>query len=179
MSAVRPSASVFPAIWALPALLSRDGVAGRAARCREGELVMASDTLADALTKIRNASRAKHATVEVPATRLAERVMDVLKQEGFIRGYKVGGETPVTRFLRVYLKYASAQETGRVRTKIPAITQVVRISTPGVRRYSGAQRLPRVLGGLGVAIISTSQGIMSDREAFRKRMGGEVLCYVW
>jgi len=140
---------------------------------------MATDTLADILTKVRNASRAKHTTVEVPATKLAERVIEVFKQEGFIRGYKVIGTSPVTRCIRIYLKYAASQVAGSVRTKTPAITQVVRISKPGVRRYSKAARLPRVLGGLGVAIVSTSQGIMTEREAFRKRVGGEVLCYVW
>ena len=129
-----------------------------------------TDPLADVLTKIRNASRAKHPTVDVRASRIAERVLVVLKQEGYIRAYKAVGEAPTQRMLRVYLKYAK---------KTPAIKQLVRISTPGRRQYSNAGALPRVLRGLGVAVISTSRGVMADRDAYRQRVGGEVLCYVW
>ena len=128
-----------------------------------------SDPLADVLTKIRNASRAKHPMVDVRASRIAERVLDVLKQEGYIRTYKAMGEVPTQRMLRVYLKYAK---------KIPAIKELVRISTPGRRKYSNASLLPRVLRGLGVAVISTSRGVMADRDAYRQRVGGEVICYV-
>ncbi|HEX9780249.1 MAG TPA: 30S ribosomal protein S8 [bacterium] len=130
----------------------------------------ASDPVSDALTKIRNASRAKHATVDVKPSRLTERILDVLRREGFIRTYKVVGEEPAVRRCRVYLKYAS---------RGPAIEQIVRVSRAGVRMYRGYATLPRVRAGMGVAIISTSQGVMSDREAYRKRIGGEVLCFIW
>ena len=130
-----------------------------------------SDPLGDTLTKIRNASRANHPTVDVKPSRLTERVLDVLRREGFIRAYTVGGESPPHRSVRGYLKYSSR--------KAPAITQVVRVSKPGQREYRPAARLPRVLRGLGVAVISTSSGVITDREAYRQRVGGEVLCYVW
>ena len=129
-----------------------------------------SDPIGDGLTKIRNASQAKHPTVEVRCSRLFAKILDVLKQEGFIRTYKTVGETPAQRMLRVYLKYAK---------RTPAIRQVIRVSKPGVRMYCRVSELPRVLGGLGVAIVSTSHGIMTEREAYHKRTGGEVICYVW
>jgi small subunit ribosomal protein S8 len=130
----------------------------------------ASDPIADALTKIRNASRAGHPTVDVRFSRVFSQVLEVLKQEGFIRTYTAAGEAPAGRILRIHLKYVR---------KTPAITQVIRISKPGVRQYRKAAALPRVLGGLGVAIVSTSRGIMPEREAYKQRIGGEVLCYVW
>ena len=130
----------------------------------------ASDPLADALTKIRNASRVLHPTVDVRASRIVERVLEVLKQEGYIRTYKAVGESVTQRILRVYLKYAK---------RTPAIRQLVRVSRPGQRNYRNASQLPRVLHGLGVAVISTSRGVMADRDAYRQRVGGEVLCHVW
>ncbi len=130
-----------------------------------------SDPIADALNKVQNASRAGHATVEVHASRMIERVLGVLKQEGFIRSYKAIGETPATRSIKVYLKYAGK--------KIPAISQVVRVSKPGQREYRPAAELPRVLRGLGLAVVSTSKGVMSEKDAYRQKIGGEVLCYVW
>ena len=129
-----------------------------------------SDPIADGLTKIHNASRAKHPTVDVRPSRLMERILDVLKQEGFIRSYKAVGDIPSQRRLRVYLKYTK---------KLPTINELIRMSRPGVRMYRKASELPRVLGGLGVAIVTTSQGVMTERDAYRKRIGGEVLCYVW
>ena len=129
-----------------------------------------SDPVADGLTKLRNASRAKHPAVDLRASKLLERIMDVLKQEGFIRTYKTVGEAPTRRTLRVYLKYAAHK---------PAITQLIRVSKSGGRVYRKAAKLPRVLSGLGVAVISTSKGIMAERDAYRQRIGGEVICYVW
>ena len=129
-----------------------------------------TDPIADGLTKIRNASRSRHPTVEVRPSRFLTQILEVLKQEGFIRTYKVMGETPVQRMVRVYLKYAK---------KIPAITELIRVSKPGVRMYRKARELPRVLGGLGVAVVSTSKGLMTERDAYRQRIGGEVICYVW
>jgi len=139
------------------------------------------DPIADALTKIRNASRAGHPTVEIRASRLLTGVLEVLKKEGFIRAYKPAGETPPQRVLRVYLKHAlpASSATGQTGKKTPAITNIVRISKPGARRYCRATELPRVLGGLGVAVVSTSHGLMTEREAYQQRIGGEVLCYVW
>ena len=131
-----------------------------------------SDPLSDVLTKIRNASRAKHPSVEVRASKIAERLLFVLKQEGYIRTYKAVGEDPAHRTILVYLKYAQNAQ------KRPAITQITRVSRPGKREYRNASRLPRVLRGLGVAVISTSRGVMADRDAYRQRVGGEVLCYV-
>ena len=129
-----------------------------------------NDPISDGLTKIRNASRAKHPAVDVRCSRFLTQILEVLKQEGFIRTYKVTGDTPAQRMLRVYLKYAR---------KTPAITQLIRVSKPGVRRYRKARELPRVLGGLGVAIVSTSRGVIAERDAYQQRIGGEVICYVW
>ncbi len=131
----------------------------------------ASDPIADALTKIRNASRAGHPTVEVRCSRPLQQILDVLRQEGFITAHKVVGEAPAQRLLRVYLKYSSK--------KTPAITQLVRVSTPGVRHYRKADALPRILGGMGAAVVSTSKGIMTERDAYRQHIGGELMCYVW
>lgn len=128
------------------------------------------DPIANLLTKIRNASRARHPSVDVPASGSTEQILSLLKQEGFIRTYKPVGQAPKQR-LRIYLKYAPGQT--------PAITQLTLVSKPGYRRYCGVDELPRVLGGLGKAILTTSKGVMTDQEARRQRIGGEVLCYVW
>ncbi len=130
----------------------------------------ATDPIADGLIKLYNASQARHPTVEVRASRFLAQILDVLKQEGFIRTWKPIGETPAQRMLRVYLKYVQ---------KRPVITRLVRISKPGMRRYYKARELPRVLGGLGIAVVSTSRGLMTERDAYRKRIGGELVCYVW
>lgn len=138
-----------------------------------------SDPIGDGLTKIRNASRAHHPAVDIRFSRVFAHVLDVLKQEGFIRTYKVLGDRPSQRTLRVYLKYAPApSEGGRARIT-PAITSLIRASKPGVRMYRKARALPRVLGGLGAAIVTTSKGIMTERDAYHQRIGGEVICYVW
>ena len=129
-----------------------------------------SDSIADGLTKLRNASRAKHPTVDLRASRMVEQILSVLKQEGFIRTYKPVGEAPGQRSLRVYLKYMK---------KRPVITELIRVSKPGRREYRKAAELPRVLGGLGLAIITTSKGLMAERDAYRQRIGGEIVCYVW
>jgi small subunit ribosomal protein S8 len=129
-----------------------------------------SDSISDGLTKIRNASAAKHPAVDVRFSRMFVRILDVLKQEGFIRTYKPVGDQPSQRMLRVYLKYAK---------KTPAITHIVRISRPGARIYRNSRELPRVLGGLGVAVVSTSKGVVTEKDAYQQRIGGEVICYVW
>jgi small subunit ribosomal protein S8 len=129
-----------------------------------------SDPISDGLTKIRNASLARHPAVDIRFSRLFAQILEVLKQEGFIRAYKAVGETPAHRALRVYLKYAE---------RTPAIRHLIRVSKPGARTYRKASELPRVLGGLGVAIVSTSKGLITERDAYHQRIGGEVICYVW
>ena len=128
--------------------------------------------IADMLTRIRNANSSMHDTVRMPSSKLKESLAAVLESEGYIAGWKAAPapEGP-GRVLEISLKYSPE----RART----ISGIRRISKPGLRVYTAADRLPRVLGGLGVAVLSTSQGLMTDREARRKRVGGEVLCYVW
>ncbi|MEO0405824.1 MAG: 30S ribosomal protein S8 [Cyanobacteria bacterium P01_A01_bin.135] len=130
-----------------------------------------NDTIADMLTRIRNASLARHQETRVPSTRMTRSIAKVLQDEGFIIDFNEEGETP-KRQLVISLKYKG-------KNRQPIIRKLRRISKPGLRVYSGQRNLPRVLGGVGVAIISTSQGIMTDREARRQGVGGEVLCYVW
>ena len=129
-----------------------------------------SDPISDGLTKIRNASMAKHPAVDLAPSGVLVRILEVLKQEGFIRAYKAMGDTPAQRRIRVYLKYVR---------KTPAITRLIRVSRPGARTYRKASELPRVLRGLGVAVVSTSSGILTEKDAYHRRIGGEVMCYVW
>lgn len=131
----------------------------------------ANDTIADMLTRIRNACLVKHQTTNVPSTRMTRSIAKVLKDEGFIADYEETGEG-VKKYLVVSLKYKG-------KNRQPIITAMKRVSKPGLRVYSNCKELPRVLGGIGIAIISTSSGIMTDREARRQGIGGEVLCYVW
>lgn len=131
----------------------------------------ANDTISDMLTRIRNANLARHQTTQVPATRMTRSVAEVLKNEGFITDFEEAGDG-VQRHLVVTLKYRGKQRQ-------PIINTLKRVSTPGLRVYSNRRDLPRVLGGIGIAIISTSNGIMTDREARKQGVGGEVLCYVW
>jgi small subunit ribosomal protein S8 len=131
-----------------------------------------TDPIADMLTRIRNANVAMHDTVRMPSSKLKESLATILVKEGYIEGFDVADATDRPgRVLEIHMKYSPE----RART----ISGVKRVSKPGLRVYLGADKLPRVLGGLGVAVLSTSQGLMSDREAHRRRMGGEVLCYVW
>ncbi|MCX7596458.1 MAG: 30S ribosomal protein S8 [Fischerella sp.] len=130
-----------------------------------------NDTIADMLTRIRNANMARHQTTQVPSTKMTRSIAKVLRDEGFISDYQESGEG-VKRNLVISLKYKGKHRQ-------PIITALKRISKPGLRVYSNKKELPRVLGGIGIAIISTSNGIMTDREARRQNLGGEVLCYVW
>ncbi|MFB2975552.1 30S ribosomal protein S8 [Microseira sp. BLCC-F43] len=130
-----------------------------------------NDTIADMLTRIRNATQARHQTTLIPSTKMTRSIAKVLKDEGFITDYSEDGEG-VKRNLVVSLKYKG-------KNRQPIITALKRVSKPGLRVYSNRKELPRVLGGIGIAIISTSSGIMTDREARRQGLGGEVLCYVW
>ena len=129
-----------------------------------------NDPVADLLTRIRNANIAYKDRIRVPVSKVNEAVLKILVAEGYLSGYGADGEG-IERAFNVDLKYGK----GRSRT----ISGLRRISTPGRRVYTGRDKLPRVLGGLGVAIVSTSQGVMTDKEASRKGIGGEVLAYVW
>ncbi|MBW4624374.1 MAG: 30S ribosomal protein S8 [Brasilonema octagenarum HA4186-MV1] len=130
-----------------------------------------NDTIADMLTRIRNANMARHQTTQVPSTKMTRSIAKVLREEGFIGEFEDAGEG-IGRNLVIALKYKG-------KNRQPLITTLKRVSKPGLRVYSNKKELPRVLGGIGIAIISTSSGIMTDREARRQNLGGEVLCYVW
>ncbi len=129
-----------------------------------------SDPLADMFTRIRNAASARHEDVRVPASKLKRSVAEVLKQEGFVRSISEEQDGP-RQYLKLDLTYADDRRT--------VLTGIRRVSRPGLRVYVNKQEIPRVYGGLGVAIMSTSQGVMSGREAWKRKVGGEVLCYVW
>ncbi|MFQ5798950.1 MAG: 30S ribosomal protein S8 [Bacteroidota bacterium] len=130
---------------------------------------MMTDPIADYLTRVRNAIQARHKKVDIPTSNLKREITKVLLQHGYIANYTDVKENK-QGVLRIYLKYNQDQ---------PAITGLKRISKPGLRVYTDADKLPRVLNGLGIAIISSSQGIMTDKRARKERVGGEVLCYVW
>ena len=131
---------------------------------------MITDPIADFLTRVRNAVNAKHRIVEVPASNVKKAITQILFEKGYILNYKFEEEGPQGT-IKIALKYHPV-------TKQPAITTITRVSTPGLRKYADSENLPRVMNGLGIAIISTSQGIMTDKEARRLHIGGEVLCYV-
>ena len=129
-----------------------------------------TDTIADLLTRIRNASAAKHDTVEVPASNLKKAICQILVDEGYIRSFTVT-EDGKQGIIKIVLKYAEG--------KTSVIKGLRRVSKPGLRIYSNAEELPKVMKGLGIAIISTSKGLMTDREARRMNIGGEVLAFIW
>jgi small subunit ribosomal protein S8 len=129
-----------------------------------------SDPVADLLTRIRNANLAYKDELIAPVSKLSESVLRILDQEGYIDGFSTEGEG-VDRAFRIRLKYSKSRQR--------VISGLKRVSTPGRRVYAGRGKLPRVLGGLGVAIVSTSQGVMTDKDASKKGIGGEVLAYVW
>lgn len=129
-----------------------------------------TDPIADMLTLIRNANAALHETVEIPVSRTKAAVLEILKEEGFIKSVETV-ENGKYNVLKVTLKYGSNNEK--------VITGIKRISKPGLRVYAKKEELPRVLGGLGIAVISTSKGVMSDKQARKEGLGGEVLAYVW
>ncbi|MCH2196762.1 30S ribosomal protein S8 [Kordia sp.] len=132
---------------------------------------MNTDPIADYLTRIRNASRAGHRVVEIPASKLKKEMTKILFDQGYILSYKFE-DTTVQGSIKIALKYDKM-------TKEPVIKKIQRISTPGLRQYAGANELPRVLNGLGIAIVSTSHGVMTGKQAKRENVGGEVLCYVY
>jgi small subunit ribosomal protein S8 len=129
-----------------------------------------TDPIGDMLTRIRNASSARHEKVVVPASRLKVRIAEVLKEEGFIKDY-VRHEDGVQGAITIVLKYTTDRD--------PAITDIKRVSRPGLRRYVPTDEIPRVLNGMGIAILSTSKGVLVDREARKQKVGGELICTVW
>lgn len=129
-----------------------------------------SDSVSDLLTRLRNANRANHEKVDVPFSKMRQEIIRLIKEEGFVKNFKYL-EDKRQGTIRVFMKYGPNRER--------VIKDLKRVSKPGCRVYTNADRIPRVLGGLGVAILSTSKGIMTDRQARRARVGGEVLCYIW
>ncbi|HLH43076.1 MAG TPA: 30S ribosomal protein S8 [Bryobacteraceae bacterium] len=132
--------------------------------------MITSDPIADMLTRIRNALAARHPKVDVPASRLKTDIAKILKDEGYIANFKLT-EDGSKRSIRIYLKYTSGN--------IPVISRIERVSRPGCRVYTGAKQVPRVLGGLGINILTTPRGVMTGAAARKEGVGGEVLCHVW
>ncbi|MGH0883549.1 30S ribosomal protein S8 [Bacillus paranthracis] len=134
-------------------------------------MLVVNDTISDMLTRLRNANLAKHQIVQVPATKMTRNIVKVLREEGFIYEFEEISEN-LRNYLLISLKYKGKK-------KKPIIRALKRISKPGLRVYTNYKELPKVLGGIGIAIISTSKGIMTDRKARYNGLGGEVLCYIW
>nr|WMP12315.1 30S ribosomal protein S8 [Laurencia verruciformis] len=132
---------------------------------------MINDMISDTLTRIRNANLAKHQIVQIPATKMTRNIVKVLKEEGFIYQFEEVIES-LRNYIVISLKYKG-------KNKQPIITELKRISKPGLRVYANHKELPKVLGGIGIAIISTSQGLMTDKHARKYGLGGEVICYIW
>jgi small subunit ribosomal protein S8 len=130
-----------------------------------------TDTVADYLTRVRNAIKANHRIVEVPAFNLKKEITKILFEKGYILNYKFESTENNQGVIKIALKYHPV-------TKLPAIRTLDRVSSPGLRKYSGVDKMPRVLNGLGIAIISTSKGVITDKEAKQMNVGGEVLCYI-
>ncbi len=131
---------------------------------------MFTDPIADYLTRIRNAQTARHKVVEIPASNLKKEITKILHEKGYILNFKFDEGKP--GIIKIALKY-------NAKTKAPAISNIQRVSTPGHRKYTGTDELPRILNGLGIAVVSTSKGVMSDKEARTQGVGGEVLCFVY
>lgn len=179
---MRAAPGVHAKIRNVPNLLQRARASGCCARHNEIELVMeekmaktnravtASDPIADLLTRIRNASKASHANVLMPSSKMKESIVKVLEEEGYIVGYEVVKEPPQP-LLRIELKYDEDLD--------PAVAGLKRISKPGLRVYTGYTGIRHVLGGVGISMVSTSQGVMTGGQARRRRLGGEVICHVW
>lgn len=129
------------------------------------------DPIADYLTRLRNAIQAKHRVVEIPASNLKKDITKILFEKGYILNYKFEEDGPQGT-IKIALKY-------NPQSKVNAIKSLTRVSTPGMRKYTGYREMPRVINGLGIAIISTSKGVMTDKEASELKIGGEVLCYVY
>lgn len=133
---------------------------------------MVTDPIADYLTRIRNAVKASHRVVEIPASNLKKEITKILFDKGYVLNYKFEDENGPQGTIKIALKYDPT-------TKVSAIKNLTRVSKPGHRKYSGGGELPRVLNGLGIAVLSTSNGVITDKEAREKGVGGEVLCYIY
>jgi small subunit ribosomal protein S8 len=144
--------------------------AGENAGEEEAEALNMTDPIADMLTRIRNAITAKHEYVNIPASKMKVAIADVLKKEGYIRGFELA-ENGAQKLMRVELNYTGKKE--------PVLSGLQRVSKPGLRVYVQKREIPRVYGGLGIAILSTPQGVMTGQDAWRRSIGGEVICYVW
>ena len=131
---------------------------------------MTADPIADMLTRVRNALIARHPKVDVPTSQLKNEIARILKEEGYILNYKLTEEGP-KRYIRLYLKYTLAN--------LPVISRIERVSRPGCRVYVGSKDIPRILGGLGINILTTPKGVMTGSTARREGVGGEVLCQIW
>ena len=131
---------------------------------------MTSDPIADMLTRVRNAIQARHPKVDVPASKLKTEIARILKEEGYITNFKVA-EEGAKKTIKIYLKYAANNS--------PVISKIERVSKPGCRVYVGHNEIPRVLGGLGINILTTPKGVMTGRQARKQGLGGEILCEVW
>jgi small subunit ribosomal protein S8 len=131
-----------------------------------------TDPIADLLTRVRNAIKANHRIVEIPASNLKKDITKILFEKGYILNYKFEDENGPQGMIKIALKYSPDDRKS-------AIKSIQRVSRPGLRKYTGKANMPRVLNGLGIAILSTSQGVMTDKEAKQKNIGGEVLCYVY
>jgi small subunit ribosomal protein S8 len=143
--------------------------------CRAGQHTKTkkmTDTISDYLTRVRNAIKANHRVVEIPSSNLKKEITKILFEKGYILNYKFEQTENHQGLIKIALKYHPV-------TKQSAIRQLLRVSRPGLRKYSGVQTMPRVLNGLGVAILSTSKGVMTDKEAKKQNVGGEVLCYIY
>jgi len=133
---------------------------------------MVTDSIADYLTRIRNAQMANHKVVEIPSSKLKKRITEILYDQGYILKYKFEDVDRGQDIIKLALKYDS-------RTKTPAIRKLIRVSRPGLRQYKGVTEIPRAINGLGITILSTSKGVMTDKDAVKNNVGGEVLCQVY
>lgn len=133
---------------------------------------MITDPIADYLTRLRNGIKARHSVVTIPASNIKKEITKVLHEKGYIRNYQFDDEASVQGVIKIALKYNTD-------TKQPAILKLERVSKPGLRKYTDRENMPEVINGLGIAILSTSKGVMSDKEARKMNVGGEVLCYVY
>jgi small subunit ribosomal protein S8 len=135
------------------------------------EIIVVTDTISDMLTRIRNANMVKHQIVQIPATKMSLAIAEILKNEGFIEDFESYNENE-KKYLLISLKYVG-------KSRKPVICKIERVSKPGLRVYSKANQLPRILDNLGIAIISTSRGVMTNLKAKELGVGGEILCYIW
>lgn len=175
MSEVRKSQGILYKVWSVSTLHSHPGTSRRNLWSQESELVgmksvVVTDPIADMLVRINNASKAKHTYAEMPSSKMKVQIAEILKREGFIEDCQLIESSPFN-VLRVKLRYT--------KDKQQVIKGIRKISKPGLRVYVKKDEVPRVLGGLGIAIVSTSKGLLTDREARAQSLGGEVICYVW